>query len=259
MPINIPPDVIQTIGLNLSIPDLKSLASCYSTNLFNNYRFLRIYIEKHYKDYVPCEDLLLWQQLKYIHKMYIMKGKATLFDYKSEFQLIPSNWLTPIEQKLGIKATVIQSHSFKLGDAIKMDNELYVYCGNNLLKSINYKYCGRPIIVIPQDICFIDNFPLNWFPWQVCCAFVFYLDVTPYLDQIERNLRRVNDYFKIIYKSSFIHKYGKEYQISYFKLLPKTRLTTIDTKVFIMDTIKKGYFLGSTYEDKLSLLTKFPN
>ena len=226
---NLPAEIIHYIGIQLSIPELKQLcmSNSYLQDSINTIHFWKLYIKQYFKEYKVCDQNLVLEQIKYLHKINT-RNRIGFYDIDTK------------ENEINQEQLIKLTSEFKLrdGDLIRMNydnNKFWYYWHGCFLKSENSsnKVHEKPI---PKEICIIDEIPIEFYmnlgiPQII--SYQFYFDIEPYMDQIKSNLEKTVFGTYTIYHTKFIHKYGKEYRI------------VIDEKPIddIIKDISKGYFV----------------
>ena len=237
----LPTELFLKITSKLTITDLKNIALTCQIIHYNiyNYNFLKIFIQDNFPKYELCDEKLIWKQFIYLYKFHkkencdvhrLSNSNLKLYTEHSDNKFVINAELHPGTKLYDIFINTPDRYYYTY------DNSKYIYYDKNIIKKLDA--LNKTIYIIPKKIKLIDELPLHYFH-NIIYQYIFYFDVTPYMDQIRKNIRQ-NKY----YVTKFKHEIGKWYTIIYYAS------KKFDTEEFIKQ-ISNGYFYLAKNSNKM--------
>ena len=240
------------ITFQLPISTIKQLAlvSSYFHNFINSYTYLKSYITANYSIYILCNENLIMSQLKYIYTIN-QKKYANYYVLLEDWISAENNFIkNKLETSIVLNKKFITGNKIQEGDILNADK--YYIFGKQLKNpkkvTINiHKYNKQTTIDLDKNHSLIEKFPLDYYlkDFNECW---FYFNITPYLNQIESNLRLIDNYPDeciLLYTSDFIHRFGIKYNITYRidNIRFKRDIQKYGRPEAVLRVIAHGYFL----------------
>ena len=255
-----PQDIINKIFSEFTILELKKVCTgnIYLQKVIYNYSFWKNYIQKYFVDFEPSDEKSIFNQIKYLFQItYVKQIKVHHIKKKLLNKYFQNGDYGG--QKL---FELIKQIKIKDGDIINTNNDQnldfwegncfrgsLIFYKNKFLKLeiIKYKNFGKfREFKIPKEVNLINEIPIEYFYNYNTILFIkFYLDVSEYIDQIERNLLNIENR----YETNFTHKYGRKFKILY-------EGNSVKNSKIILKDILKGYFSADCFRPFVFQLIK---
>lgn len=216
----VPTEILCIICFNLTIPWLKNFTLCNRrNNSIITKRFVKAYVKNYNIFYRSVSNLR--GQLGFIHNY---KNKANLITVPIKYfnDVVITNCLQLEDKKIYWKLIPLLNYAglkqndagLKMGDLVILEimpNEKFIFNGTKL-KSMEISRNNE--IQLPKEFSIIDTFcPSYWDDHLWYSFYKFFIDMTPYIDQIKANMKEDKEIWKNSMTTEFYTKYGKKYVI----------------------------------------------